>query len=456
MLVSTNPARNYEVLGQVPISTRAEVVAAATKARAAQPAWQSLGVAGRVKVLEKLVAVFRNKKDVLAMAMCREMGMPISRTETTVDRGSMYWDWNLAHGEECLRPTQTYGDDKEIAEVVYEPAGVAAVIVPWNFPFSNFTWAVSQNLIAGNTILFKTSEEVPLFGKLLDAAFTEAGIPDGVFNQVYGAGDIGAMILQQDINLVCFTGSTATGRRIYQAAAEKMIPVMLEMGGSDPGIIFADADVPSIVPKLYEARFRNSGQICNALKRLLVHESRFEEVVNSLKDVLRSKRVGDPQDRATDFGPLVAKRQLDVLESQVDEAVHSGATAVIGGKRPDGLQGAYYEPTILTNVTTSMRVWREEVFGPVLPIVTFKTYDEAIALAKDSTYGLGSYIFTADKALALKAAAAMNSGMAQINNATLGRPCNPFLGRGLSGLGAENGGFGFHDVCRKKLIVREV
>jgi acyl-CoA reductase-like NAD-dependent aldehyde dehydrogenase len=454
-LVSTNPSRNYEILGEVAVSTPGEVSAAVAKARAARPGWQALGVRGRVAILEKLVHVFKKGKDAFALMTCREMGRPIGGAEATMDLGLSYWDWYLAHGEDCLKPYETYRDEKEIAEVFYEPAGVAAVIVPWNFPFSNFTWGVGQNLVAGNTVVFKISEEVPLFGKLLDAAFVEAGVPEGVFNQLYGAGDVGAALLEQDVDLMCFTGSTATGRRVYQAATDKMIPALLEMGGSDPGIVFADADVPRIIEKIYEARFRNSGQICNALKRLIVHESRSEEVVSALSTILKSKRVGDPEDRTTDIGPLCAKRQLELLESQVEDARAKGATIVAGGRKPDGLKGAFYEPTILIDVTRDMRTWREEVFGPVLPIVTFKTTDEALGLAKDTPYGLGGYIFTEDKELAVKIARELRVGMVQINKSTANRACNPFGGRGISGLGMENGIFGFHDVSRRKLIVRE-
>ena len=454
-LISTNPSRNYEILGEVAVSTPVEVSAAVTKARTAQPSWQALGVKGRIPILERLVNVFKNRKDAFSLMTCREMGRPIVGSEATMDLGLQYWDWYLAHGEECLKPYETYRDDKEIAEVFHEPAGVASVIVPWNFPFSNFTWGVGQNLVAGNTVVFKISEEVPLFGKLLDAAFIEAAVPDGVFNQVYGAGDVGAALLEQDVDLMCFTGSTATGRRVYQAATDKMVPALLEMGGSDPGIVFADANVQRIIENIYEARFRNSGQICNALKRLIVHESRSEEVVNELTSILKSKRVGDPEDRTTDIGPLCAKRQLEVVKSQVEDALSKGATIVIGGKQPEGLKGAYYEPTLLTNVTRDMRAWREEVFGPVLPIVTFGTTDEAISLAKDTAYGLGSYIFTEDKELAVTIARDMRVGMVHINKSSVSRACNPFGGRGMSGLGMENGIFGFHDVCRRKLVVRE-
>jgi succinate-semialdehyde dehydrogenase/glutarate-semialdehyde dehydrogenase len=395
------------------------------------------------------------KKDDLALMMSREMGRPIAGAEATMDYGLGYWDWYLANGVESLKPHETYRDENEIAEVFYEPAGVAAVIVPWNFPFSNFTWGVGQNLVAGNTVIFKISEETPLFGKMLDAAFQDAEIPNGVFNQVYGDGKVGAALLNQPVDLICFTGSTATGRRVYEAAASKMIPALLEMGGSDPGIVFADANILKIIEKIFESRFRNSGQICNALKRLIVHEGCYEELVGKLISIIKKKNVGNPQDRSTDIGPLAAKRQLELLEPQVGDALNKGAKVIVGAKRPEKLTGAYYEPTVLTNVTANMRIWREEVFGPVLPIVTFKTYDEAIRLAKDTSHGLGSYIFTEDKALAIKAANEMSSGMVQINNVVANRPCNPFGGRGLSGLGMENGVYGFHDVSRRKLVVRE-
>lgn len=230
---------------------------------------------------------------------------------------------------------------------------------------------------------------------------------------------------------------------------------MLECGGSAPGIIFEDADVVKVLETVYLNRFSNCGQSCDALKRLIVHKSCFDEVVEKLKVLLDAKKVGDPEEEDTDIGPLVAKRQLELLESQVDDAVKKGAKVITGGKRPKGLQGAYYEPTVLVNTKPDMRVWQEEVFGPVLPVVSFDTQEQAIELANDTKYGLGAYVFTEDKEKAERVASKIESGMVSINNASYLQPRSPFGGYKESGIGREHGRFGFEELIQVKVVAME-
>lgn len=354
-----------------------------------------------------------------------------------------------------LSPEVVYKDDKIRQKVFREPLGVAAVIIPWNFPLSNFVWGCGQNLIAGNTVVLKHSEETPLFGKLIEEIVGGSGLPEGVFNEIYGDGKVGDYLVHQDINLISFTGSTKVGKYLYKVAGEKFIKAVMECGGSAPGVVFEDADLDSVIEVIYGNRFTNCGQMCDALKRLIVHKNRFDEVVERLKSKLESLKVGEPENESTDIGPLVAKRQLELLEDQVTDAIKKGAKVVTGGSRPKNLKGAYYTPTILTDVKTNMKVWKEEVFGPVLPIVSFKTDEEAVNLANDTNYGLGAQLYTKDKSRALRIAPKLESGMVCINTASYMNPCTPFGGYKDSGIGKEHGKFGFHELTQIKVVAME-
>lgn len=453
-LKSINP-HNYSAVGEVNISTEQEIKEAVKKANEAKDYWKELGVAKRAALLRKVVKQFVKRKGELAKLASKEMGMPISQSRADTDDAIRYFYWYLDNAEKILEPEVTF-EDKDSKHIVYhEPIGVAAVIVPWNFPPSNFVWGAGEALIAGNTVVFKDSEEVPLFGKLIEEIFTSCHLPDGVFQEVYGDGKVGALLVHQDIDLICFTGSSAVGTKLYKIAADKFIRVLLEMGGSAPGIVFEDADLDKVLESIYINRFMNTGQACDALKRLIVAESRFDEVVKKLKSYLKIKKIGNPMDPETEIGPLVAKRQLELLESQVKDAIDKGAKAVTGGKRPKNLGGAYYEPTILINVKPNMRVWYEEVFGPLLPVVKFKTEEEAIRLANDTKYGLGAYVLTEDKKRAARVSSQIQSGMVSVNNIGYIKPCNPFGGYKQSGIGREHGKFGFQDVTQVKLVTSE-
>lgn len=454
-LISTNPAKNYEIIGEVSVSTEKEIKNKVFRANLAKQEWRDLGVEKRVKLLRKLVAKLKEKRDELALLETREMGMPISQSRHDVDDAVRYLTWYLDNASKNLSAEVTYKDNTVVHRVFYEPIGVAAVIIPWNFPASNFVWGCGQNLVAGNTVVLKHSKECPLVGKLIEEIIASCGLPEGVFNEVYGDGKVGDYLVHQDIDIISFTGSTKIGKYLYTVAAEKFIKAVLECGGSAPGIVFKDAELDSVLGRLYYSRFANCGQCCDALKRLIVHESIFSEVVEKVKSCLKSKKVGDPEDESTDIGPLVAKRQLELLESQVKDAVDKGAKIVYGGKRPHDLQGAYYEPTLLINVTPKMRVWQEEVFGPVLPVVSFNTEDEAIELANDTKYGLGSFLFTKDKARVLRMASKIDTGMVSVNNASYLQPCSPFGGYKESGIGREHGKFGFGELTQTKVVARE-
>lgn len=448
---SINPATKKK-LGEIHESTSEEIERKVSNAQTARDGWRALGLKGRISLLTKLLGDIKHHSKELALLSTREMGMPIRQSEQDVTDALRYFDWYLVNAEKYLSPEITNNENGIVHRVFYEPIGVAAVIVPWNFPVSNFVWGVIPNLLVGNTVVFKDSEETPLIGKFFEDIVSNSGLPNGVFSEVYGDGKVGDLLVHENVNLIWFTGSTKVGKYLYKVAADKLIKIVMELGGSAPGIVFSDVNVDDILDTIFYARFVNCGQVCDGLKRLIVHESRFDTIVNKLKAKLQSVKVGNPEDSATDIGPLVAKRQLDLLEGQVKDAVDKGAEVVIGGKRADNLTGYYYEPTVLTNVNRDMRVWREEVFGPVLPIVSFKTDDEAVKLANDTRYGLGSYIFTSDSDKADSIAARIESGMVAVNNASYLVPFNPFGGFKESGIGREHGKYGFHELCQLKVV----
>lgn len=454
-ITSTNPSRNYEVIDEIAAATEREIKDAVTKARAAQPAWAALTPEERSKAIQSFVAVCKERATEIAELMAKEMGKPIKQARSQVDETFGYFQAYADMAKDTLAPQVVFENDTERHHLTREPLGVTAAITPWNFPFLNIPWQVGQALLAGNTILYKPSEEIIVFGQLITKLVAESDLPEGVFTVILGDGAVGELLVQQPVDAILFTGSTRTGQHITEAAAKTSTRVLTEMGGSAPGIVFEDADVPKIIDTLYTMRFDNTGQYCDGLKRLLVHESKLDEVLAALKKVNATKKVGDALDENTDIGPLVAKRQLDLLKEQVQNALDKGASVVFGGKEPEGLQGAYYEPTVLTNISFDMRVWKEEVFGPVLPVVTFKTEEEAVQLANDTIYGLGAFVFTQDKERYLRIARQLQTGIVAHNNALYFSFNSPFGGYKASGNSRTGGGEGFHEVTQVKLISEE-
>lgn len=454
-LISTDPAHNYTVIGSVTVSTLQEIKQKVALAQKAKTQWKEIGVAKRVIYVRGLHNKLMDKKEEIIRLVISETGKCLKDARSEVDRYGKNFQWSLENAEASLQDEVTYEDDQTIHKIIYEPFGVAAVITPWNHPFGMFIWGVIPNLLAGNTVVFKHSEECPLTGKFIEEVIHSTALPEGVFSEVYGNGLVGKQLLEQNINLIWFTGSSVVGKEIYKAGAEKFIKVVLEMGGSNPGIVFEDADVDRFIDKLYAKRFLTCGQTCDALKRLIVHESLFDEVVRKLKIKVEEKKIGNPEDESTDIGSLVAKRQVDLLDGQVKDAIRKGATVITGGRKPKDLLGAYYLPTILTSVTRTMRVWKEETFGPVLVVVPFQTEEEALMLANDTTYGLGALVFTADKGRAKRISMKLESGTVEINSATHWLSCNPFGGYKESGMGREHGKQGFQELTQIKVVSME-
>lgn len=452
-LQSINPS-TYHVLGSVDISTSEEIENTVKRAHDAQKEWATLGIINRVTLLSNAFDDLQTKKEEFALLESREMGMPITNAHSDFDDNFNYINWYFDHAEEYLKPEITFENGDEIHQVFREPIGVCAVILPWNFPFANIVWGTVQSLIAGNTVVLKHSEECPLSGKFIGDILTKH-VPLGVFTEVYGAGEVGKILVDQDINMIAFTGSTKTGKLLYELAGKKFIKAVMELGGSAPGIVCEDADLEVAIPSVCANRLSNQGQCCDGLKRLIVHESIYNEVVEKISSIFEHKKIGSADNETTELGPLVSKKQLDSLIIQVKDAKAKGAKVVTGGNSLEQKYGgAFFEPTVLTNITKDMQVWNEEVFGPVLPIVKFKTEQEAIELANQTAYGLGSYVYTQNEEAASRISHALASGMVSINDANYVTPFNPFGGYKNSGFGRQHGPYGFHEVTQIKVVAK--
>jgi len=452
-LKSINPS-DYSEYGELEVTTPEEVANIVAKAKGAQEKWEDIGLSERVKLIRAAFAEIGDRKEELIKLEAQEMGMPIADADFDFDGTMDYANWYLDNAEKYLSPEVTFENDSEIHKVFYEPVGTAAVIVPWNFPFANVVWGATQDLIAGNTVVLKHSEECPFSGKFIEEILNKH-LPDGVFNEVYGDGTVGSELMKQPIDMVSFTGSTKIGEMLYEQAGKKFIRAVMELGGSAPAVVFEDADLSASAENVCMMRLFNAGQCCDGLKRLIVHESKFDEVVEKITANFAEKKIGAAGDKNTEIGPLVAKRQLDLLIEQVEDAKAKGAKVHTGGNSlEEKLGGAFFEPTVLSGVTKDMRVWNEEVFGPVLPIMTFSSEEEAIELANDTSYGLGSYLYTSGGARADRVASALKTGMVSVNGTNYIMPFNPFGGYKKSGLGREHGKFGFHEVTQVKVVAK--
>lgn len=451
-LKSINPATE-EILGEVEVTGASQIKNKILRARQAYVGWKMLGLAKRNSYMFDLVERLRKKKEVLATMVSKEMGMPIIDSRADVEDAINYLNWYIENSEKYLSP-EVLSEDGGISHKIYhEPVGVVAAITPWNYPVSNLVWSVGQNLIAGNVVVYKTSEEVPLTGLILDE-IVRGSLPDGVFQQIWGDGETGKMLVNESIDMICFTGSSSVGKYLYKVAAKKFIKVILELGGSAPGIVFADANLESTVENIFFNRFGNCGQTCDGLKRLIIEENVVDDLLKLLSEKISKMRIGDPLDESVQLGPLVSTKQLSSLNDQVNDAKNKGALLVpLKIMVPE--KGYYYPPTILKNIKKEMKVWQEEVFGPVLPIVTFKNEAEAIGLANDTVYGLGSYVYTKDKERAFRIASKLETGMVSINSQSYVKPHNPFGGYKLSGMGREHGKFGFHEVTQIKIVTSD-
>lgn len=287
-IISINPS-NKEVLGEIEETTKEEVIEKVNSAKSVQTEWANLDIDKRIEILEEIYNKLEENTDKIANLISLEMGKPIVQSENEIKSTLKNIKWDLENAKNCIAPEITFESDKEIQKIFYEPKGIVVAISPFNYPFSLCCAIAFQNLIVGNTVISKPDHNLPLLYKLLEKILNNSRLPEGVWQFVFGGKEIGSFLVEQDIDMICFTGNTKTGEYLYKVAANKMIPILMELGGSAPGIVCEDADIDNVIQGIFKKKFSNSGQLCYALKRLIVHENVFDEVVENLKILLNHK-----------------------------------------------------------------------------------------------------------------------------------------------------------------------
>ncbi|MEU7575121.1 aldehyde dehydrogenase family protein [Micromonospora sp. NPDC049240] len=446
-----NPATE-ELLARVPAGTAADVDRAVAAARAAFPRWAATTSAQRSATLDRLHAALASRAAIAAETVVLELGTPL-RVATRVQVG-LPLTVLRSYVELAARPPaeETVGNSL----VVREPVGVVGAITPWNYPLHQVMAKVAPALAAGCTVVLKPSELTPLTAYLLFDAIHEAGFPPGVVNLVPGTGvEVGeAIAAHPDVDMVSFTGSTATGRRISHLAADRIARVALELGGKSANVILDDADLATAVRVGVGNAFLNSGQTCTAWTRMLVHRDRYDEALSLVAKAADSYRTGDPFAPDTRLGPLVSAAQRDRVTGHVSRALTDGGRLIAGG--PDAVlpeRGWFVAPTVLADVDPGSALAQEEVFGPVLAVIPVDDEEAAVAVANNSRYGLAGAVWSADEERAVRVARRIRTGAVDINGAPF-NPLAPFGGYKQSGLGRELSRYGLDEFLQTKAIQR--
>jgi succinate-semialdehyde dehydrogenase/glutarate-semialdehyde dehydrogenase len=457
-IVSVNPATG-EVLRELECAGEGEVEAAVARAGAAQPAWAELGLRHRIAVLREFQGKLYAKKSEVAAAITREVGKPLVEALVTevlvvLDAARFLIDnaWGLLRDEPV--PHGNLVTKLKSGWLVREPHGVIAIISPWNYPFSIPATETLAALVAGNAVVLKPSELTPLVGLELARLLHAAGVPEDVFQVVVGEGPAGAALLRSPIDKLVFTGSVGTGKRIAAAAAERLLPVVLELGGKDPMLVLDDADVDVASSAAVWGAFVNAGQACLSVERCYVHRSLYESFAAVCAEKTKQLRVGNGMDSHTDVGPMIQERQVCIVEAHVEDAKGRGARILAGGMRLPELGVNFYAPTVLADVTQDMRIMREETFGPVLPVMACADDDEAVRLANDSEYGLAASVWTRDRKRGERLARRIHAGTVMVNDviSCFGISEAPHGGVKASGVGRTHGRFGLDEMVRVKYL----
>lgn len=442
---------------EVTEATEAQLQEAISAARSALPHWSARSPLDRARYMKRIAVLVRRDADRLARIIVMEQGKPLNEARGEVGGTAEFFDYfaefaRRIQGE--ILPSDAADEQIWIQRV---PVGVVGAIIPWNYPSALVSRKVAPSMIAGDTIVLKPHEITPLSALEMARIFDEAEVPAGVVNIVCGAGGtIGqAMSSSPDFDLLTMTGSVPTGKRIMKAAAEHLTPVSLELGGKAPFIVMPDCDLDLAVRAAATSRYMNCGQVCICNERTLVHRQVYDEFVERFVAFSRGLRLGDPMQTSTDLGPKVSLDELEKVERIVDEAVRSGAKVALGGGRPADPPtsgGYWYSPTILTGVDPSMPIMQREIFGPVLPIMPFADFDEALRIANASRYGLSAYLYTQHMPTIMKAVRQVEFGEIYVNRVGPESLQGFHVGYGDSGVGGDDGGHGLEAYLRKKTI----
>ncbi|MDP4154563.1 MAG: aldehyde dehydrogenase [Bacillota bacterium] len=440
------------VLGEVASGSRHEVDLAVQAAKNAFPEWAALGPKGRGKYLKKLADIIEANIEKLAIVETADNGSLYESSRLRVMKRGAHNIRFFAEWAEQLNGEIWESNDVQYS-IHYEPSGVSGLITPWNAPFMLTTWKVGPALAAGNTVVIKPPEWAPFTCSLLADFAKEAGLPPGVLNVVQGIGEQAGAALtnHRDVSRISFTGSEETGRIIGKAAAERIVPVSLELGGKSPLVIFADCDFEAAL-RTAVGQYDNAGQVCLAGTRILIEESIAEKFLGRMKSEVSKIVVGDPRKSETQVGPLITREHLVRVQGFVERAKSTGAELAFGGSVSEKLGGLYFEPTLFVNIPNEAEILQKEVFGPVLTLQTFKTEEEAIAMANNTEYGLAATIFTGDENRAERVGHAVNAGTVWVNTFFARDLSAPFGGSKKSGIGREGGNWSFEFFCDVKTL----
>ena len=453
---ATHDPSTAEAIAEVAEAGPDDVAAAIAAARRAQPDWERVDADARVAVLARAARLMRERAIELGRLEALDAGKPVEQAiEQVVATAGAFEYWGRISLE--LRGVVVGSGGRALNYTLREPIGVIAVITPWNYPMLEYAEHVPGALALGNAVVLKPAELTPLTALALAELLTEAGLPPGVLNVVPGAGPVAgkALVEHPDVGMVAFTGSTAVGRQVAAAAGDGLKRTLLELGGKSANIVFADADLESVIGASLFSFTVNQGQLCTAGTRLLVQRSAHDELVDRLRDRADALVVGDPFDGGTQLGALISERQVRRVEGFVDGARRDGAVIVAGGHRPESAgrcaNGAFYRPTILTGVAPEMTIARSEIFGPVLAVLPFDGDEQAVALANDTSYGLNAAIWTGDLTRAHALASRVDAGTVYVNTINGGATA-PHDRYNDSGLGIAGGREQLEGMTRVKSV----
>ncbi len=449
-----NPATGA-LICTVPDSTDQDVDEAIAAAGSAQRSWETQPAAVRARHLKALAHKIRQNVEPIARVITEEQGKTLGLARVEVEFTAEYLEYMAEWGRRIEGEIIESDRPGESIFLFRRPIGVIGGILPWNFPFFLIARKAGPALITGNTIVIKPSEETPHNAVKFCELLVELDFPPGLINVVHGRGSGAghALASSPNIGMINFTGSADTGSKVMAAAAKNITKVNLELGGKAPAIVMADADLDLSVKAIKSSRIINSGQVCNCAERVYVQSSAATEFVDKLGLAMRDSRYGDPSlDETVDYGPLINEAGYRKVERLVGSALKSGATLLTGGKRGQGTQGYYYEPTVLTGCNQSMDVVRQEIFGPVIPVIEFDDLDEAIALANDCEYGLTSSIYTRDLNVALRACQELRFGETYINRENFEAMQGFHAGWRKSGVGGADGRHGLYEFLQTHVV----
>ncbi|HEX7576032.1 MAG TPA: aldehyde dehydrogenase family protein [Candidatus Methanoperedens sp.] len=449
---SLNPATG-EVIGRACLAGNEEVTEAVKEAKLAQKSWKKTDISERAGIFTRIGDELLKRSPEISNLITMEMGRPLFESNVEVIKTSEMVKYFANEGKTFLEGEEIPINPNNFSFTRFEPVGVVGIIKPWNYPLLLPFWAIAPALIAGNTVVLKPSDLTPFVGIEIGKICQEAGIPDGVINIVTGDGFTGKSLVSSDIDMISFTGSSDTGKNIMKNSADKLHRISLELGGSDAFIVFKDADIEEAINGAVWGRFMNCGQVCVSPKRIFVEEDIADSFIDGFVKKTRDLVIGNGLDPETDIGPMVSKEQREKLRLQVEDAVRKGAKVECGGKIPLSLQdGYYFEPTVLTGVSSEMSVMNEEVFGPVAVISVFETMDEVIALANRTIYGLGASVWTKNLDTAMCMSSQLECGMVWVNEICTLHPQCPWGGIKHSGMGKDLSRYGIREFVSVKHV----